>query len=92
MVSDDVRLCARRIERAWRSGRPLSLDDCRLLSRILETCALDAAALEGVPLVLDQVRPAPDAAWPVVCTRGAAPPPPPGATARILPFRRPPDG
>lgn len=89
MVSDDVLLCARALECQARTGLPLASDECRRLARILTVAAGDVAAIEGLPLEVRPVRPAPDVvAWPArsLCV---TPPPPPGATARILPFRRP---
>lgn len=92
MTSDDVLLCARRLEYAWRSGRALPPGECRALARVLNVAALDVAAFEDVPLAPGQVQTAPDAACPVVYARCVTPPPPPVSTAQILPFRPPRDG
>ena len=93
VLSEDVLLCARRLELAWRLGQSVSPDDCRRLARILHVAAYDAAAFEGVPLAPVQVQPAPDVLELPVAYARCVTPAPSGARAQILPFTRPaPDG
>ena len=87
MISDDIELCARRLELSARLGEGLSPADCRMVARILDVAALDAAALEDVPPAPRQVRPAPDVAvWPAHAR--CVTPAPARATAQIIPFPR----
>lgn len=86
MLSDDLWLVVRRLEAAAQLDEALSPGDAELLASILRMAALDAAAMEGLPLALGggEVRTAPDPAGLAAWRLGATHRPPRGAV--IIPF------
>ena len=90
MLSDDLWLVQRALEAAAHDGKPLAPVDAEMLAGILRMAALDAQAIEDIPMALGgrPVRPAPDLEAATRVFSALCVTPAPAGSAQIIPFPR----